>query len=94
MYTNGQCTFGDVIEKFCEGFKEFLESVKSIRSNAADHGYGYLYGVQAFRAPERENHGNLHQGSLTKRKLKPQNALYFRQWEYSNGIQTRRSALK
>jgi integrase len=33
LYTNGQCKFGDVSEKFCEGFKSFLNNVKSIKSN-------------------------------------------------------------
>jgi len=33
LYTRGQCKFGDVDEKFCEGFKEFLKKVKSIKSD-------------------------------------------------------------
>lgn len=33
LYTNNQCKFGDVDEKFCQGFKEFLGTVKSIKSN-------------------------------------------------------------
>lgn len=55
MYTNGQCTFGDVTEKFCEGFKEFLGTVKSIRSNtvglSANTQYSYF---NKFRAAIKE----------------------------------------
>ena len=32
LYTGGTCKFGDVDEKFCEGFKSFLSTVKSIKS--------------------------------------------------------------
>lgn len=32
LYTRGTCTFGDVDEKFCEGFKTFLATVKSRKS--------------------------------------------------------------
>lgn len=32
QYTNGKCTFGEVDERFCEGFKTFLEKVKSRKS--------------------------------------------------------------
>lgn len=31
-YSNGQCKFGDVDEKFCEGFKGYLMKVKSLKS--------------------------------------------------------------
>lgn len=35
LYTMGKCTFGQVDEKFCEGFKMFLNKVKSIKSEQA-----------------------------------------------------------
>ncbi|MFC3563138.1 site-specific integrase [Pedobacter jamesrossensis] len=54
-YTNGQCKFGDVNEKFCEGFKEYLKKVKSIKSStvglAQNSQYSYY---NKFRAAVKE----------------------------------------
>ena len=33
MYTKDNCTFGEVDEKFCEGFKTYLRSIKSRKSD-------------------------------------------------------------
>lgn len=55
LYTNGSCVFGDVNEKFCEGFKQFLKSVKSIKSDtvglAQNSQYSYF---NKFRAAVKE----------------------------------------
>lgn len=54
-YTNGQCKFGNVDEKFCEGFKEYLKNVKSIKSStvglAQNSQYSYY---NKFRAAVKE----------------------------------------
>ncbi len=34
LYTHGKCKFGQVNERFCEGFKEFLVRTRSIKSEA------------------------------------------------------------
>lgn len=55
LYTNGQCKFGEVDEKFCEGFKAFLTTVKSIKSDtvglAQNSQYSYY---NKFRAAVKE----------------------------------------
>lgn len=54
-YTNNRCTFGDVNEKFCEGFKTYLMTVKSIKSEtvglAQNSQYSYF---NKFRAAVKE----------------------------------------
>lgn len=32
LYCHGKCSFGQVDEKFCNGFKRFLKNVRSIKS--------------------------------------------------------------
>jgi len=55
LYSNGECKFGDVDEKFCEGFKAFLKQVKSIKSKtvglAQNSQYSYY---NKFRAAVKE----------------------------------------
>lgn len=55
LYTNGNCKFADVDEKFCEGFKEFLKTVKSLKSEtvglAQNSQYSYY---NKFRAAIKE----------------------------------------
>lgn len=55
LYSNGKCAFGDIDERFCEGFKEFLTKVKSIKSEtvglAQNSQYSYY---NKFRAAVKE----------------------------------------
>jgi integrase len=55
LYTNGKCKFGDVDEKFCEGFKQFLQNVKSIKSNTVNLAQNSQYSYfNKFRAAVKE----------------------------------------
>ncbi|MCZ4245838.1 site-specific integrase [Pedobacter punctiformis] len=55
LFTGGRCTFGEVDERFCEGFKEFLKNVKSLKSDtvglAQNSQYSYF---NKFRACVKE----------------------------------------
>lgn len=55
LFTSGKCVFGEVDEKFCEGFKEFLKNVKSLKSEtvglAQNSQYSYY---NKFRACVKE----------------------------------------
>ncbi|MGI4727588.1 MAG: phage integrase SAM-like domain-containing protein [Janthinobacterium lividum] len=54
-YTKGNCRFSDVTEKFCEGFKEYLTTTVSFKSDgsklAKNSQYGYF---NKFRAAVKE----------------------------------------
>lgn len=55
LYTGGKCTFGDVDERFCEGFKEFLKNVKSLKSETAGLAQNSQYSYfNKFRACVKE----------------------------------------
>lgn len=55
QYTNNQCTFGDVNEKFCEEFKTYLMSVKSIKSKTVGLSQNSQYSYfNKFRAAVKE----------------------------------------
>ncbi|MFA6248030.1 MAG: site-specific integrase [Mucilaginibacter sp.] len=59
LYTRGKCLFGDVDEKFCNGFKQYLKTVKSIKSEsvglAQNSQYSYF---NKFRAAVKDAFDN------------------------------------
>lgn len=55
LYTGGRCKFGDIDEKFCEGFKEFLKNVKSLKSETVGLSQNSQYSYfNKFRACVKE----------------------------------------